>query len=135
MLGSEDRKRYEEALRSYNAVVNDAKAGLDLVLQAEYKIGRCLEKEGKTDEAVAQYYARVVVRFLEDKEKSVPQNEAAKMWFTRACFNLADIFEARKEWRQVVSVLERVATAGVPVADETRDRIKRIRAEHWWLFY
>lgn len=135
MLGSQDPKRYEEAIRSYGAVVNSAEAGLDLVLQAQYKIGRCLEKAGRIDEAVSQYYAKVVIRFLEDREKRVPLNETAKMWFTRACFNLADIFEAKKEWRQVVSILQRVQAAGIPVTDVTRNRIKRIRSEHWWLFY
>jgi len=134
MLGAEDPKRYEEAMRSYRAGANNPNAGLDLALEAEYKIGRCLEKLGRNDEAVEQYYTRTVVRFMEAREKGAALNEDAKKWFLRACYNLADIFETRKAWRQVVSIFERVVSAGLPLPDETRERIRRIRTEYWWLF-
>lgn len=135
MLGGENSARYLEALQSYRVVSGNSRAPLDLVLQAEYKTGRCYEKLGRIDDAIAQYYTRVIVRFLQDREKGVRHTEASKLWFTRGSFNLADIMEARKEWRQVVTILERVVDAGVTVAPETRERIKRLRAEHWWLFY
>ena len=135
MLGADDDRRYEEAIRSYGAVVNLTGAPVELLLEAQYKIGRCLEKMRRVDEAIEQYYARVAVRFMEDRDKSVQHNEAGKMWFTRACLTLADLFEGRKEWRQAVSVLERMPEAGVPLTDETRGRIKKLRADHWWQFY
>ena len=135
MLGGENPTRYAEALQSYRVVAGNSQATLDLVLQAEYKSGRCYEKMGRLDDAIGQYYSRVIVRFLQEREKGFRHNEAAKLWFTRASFNAADIMEARKEWRQVVTILERVVDSGVAVAPETRERIKRLRSEHWWLFY
>jgi hypothetical protein len=134
MLGSEDPPRLAEAMRSFDVVAGSANAPLDLVLQAEYKIGRCLEKRGQSNDAIEQYYAKVVLRFLQSRERGVPVTESAKTWFTRAAFTLADIFETRKEWRQAVSILERVTAAGIPVPEETRERIRKIRADYWWLF-
>lgn len=134
-LGVEDPKRYEESMKSYRVVASSPNVNLDLVMQAEYKIGKCLEKLGRTAEAFEQYYLKVIVRYFEDWEKGVWHNEASKVWFTRAAFNAADIMEARKDWQRVVSILERIISANVPAAEEARERIRKIRAEHWWLFY
>ncbi len=133
MLGGEDPRRYEESMASYRVVANDASAAEDLVLQAEYKIGRCLEKMGRADEALDQYYARVMTRFLRDQEKGRWHNENAKLWFARAAFNAADLMEAREDWRGAGRILARVVQAGVPAAKEAEERLERLRREHWWM--
>ncbi|MFC1497678.1 tetratricopeptide repeat protein [Verrucomicrobiota bacterium] len=134
MLGNEDTKRYEESIESYRIVANDSNVRLDLVLQAECMIGRCYEKLDKMDEALEQYYLKVIIRYFEELEKKAKLNEACKRWFTRAAFYAVGILEKRKEWRKAVSILKRVEKAGVPGADEALESIKRIRSEHWWLF-
>jgi len=134
-LGADDSKRYEESMESYRVVANSSSAGLDLVMQAEYKIGKCLEKLGRLAEAFEQYYLKVVVRYFEDRENGIWHTESAKVWFYRAARDAADIMEAKKDWRRVVAILERVVQAGVPASDEARERVKKIRAEKWWLFY
>jgi TolA-binding protein len=133
-LGVDDPKRYRESMESYRVVAGRADAPPDLVLQAEYKIGRCLEKLDRTDDAFKQYYMNVVVKFLADREKGVWQNENAKVWFTRAAFNAVDILEARQEWSKAVRILERVVESGVPATPAAQERLKRIKTEHWWLF-
>jgi len=133
-LGAEDPKRYAESMESYKAVTGRADAPPDLVLQAEYKTGRCLEKLGRTDDAFKQYYMNVIVKFLARREKGVWQNDSAKLWFTRAAFNAVDILESRQEWGKAARVLERVIETGVPAAPEARERLDRIKAERWWLF-
>ncbi|MBL7076310.1 MAG: tetratricopeptide repeat protein [Kiritimatiellae bacterium] len=134
-LGAEDPKRYQESIESYRVVANSHTAAPDEVLQAAYKIGRCLEKMERMDEALEQYYAKVIVRYLRAGEKGVWHNEAAKVWFTRATFSTADIMESREDWRGAARVLERVVKADVPATEEAKERIAKIRAEHWWLFY
>ena len=134
-LGSPDEpERWEESIDSYRVVANSSSAGLDLVLQAEYKIGRCLEKLARAKDALEHYYIRVIVRFLEEREKGAWLNDATKVWFTRAVFNSADVLESRKDWKRLISILERVVEAGVPAAEEARQRIEKIKSEHWWLF-
>ncbi len=137
LLGSEDIERYEESMKSYRVVVNSKEAGIDLVLQAEYKIGRCMEKMGLAKDAIEQYYVKVMMPFLEEKQKGVSQSENCMMWFWRASRDAADIMESQKEWKKAVSILERVVDAGLEgvASDEARERIKKIKTEHWSLFY
>ena len=134
-LGSDDVKRYKESIESYKIVVGNTDAETDLVLQAEYKIGRSLEKLGETDAAFEHYYNKVVLRYFADKEKGVIHNEASKMWFTRAAFNAADILETKKDLRRVVAILNRIIDAKVGSDELAQERIKKIRSEQWWLFY
>ena len=135
ILGSDDLKRYEESIDSYKIVVGNIDSEIDLILQAEYKIGRSLEKLGKIDEAFEQYYNQVVLRYFVDKEKGINHNEASKMWFTRAAFNAADILEAKHDLRRVISILNRIIDAKVGSDELAQERIKKIRSEQWWLFY
>jgi TolA-binding protein len=132
-LGNEDAKRYEESLQSYRVVAGHEAASQELMLQAEYKIGRCLEKLERPDDAIEQYYVKVIVRMLDDRQKGVWPTESAKVWFTRAAFRAADMLEAASAWKRAVSVLERIVEAGVPEAPAAKERIQKIRTERWWL--
>ena len=135
MLGAENQERYEESMKSYSVVANSSGADRDVVMHAEYKTGRCMEKLGHITEAVEQYYTKVLVPFLEEKERGVWHDENCQIWFLRASRNMADIMESEGEWRKAVNVLERVVGADMDVSGEAKERIKKIRSEHWWLFY
>jgi tetratricopeptide (TPR) repeat protein len=130
-LGAGDAKRYDEAIVSYRTVMKSPGLTFDLELQAEFKIGRCLEKLDRKSDAFEQYYTRVMVRFLERSTTRPAETGAAAVWFTKAAFAAADILEADKNWRRAVRVLERVVEAAAPAARDARERIDRIRAEHW----
>jgi tetratricopeptide (TPR) repeat protein len=135
MLGQDDSARYTAAMQAYRAAIGSPHEGMDLDLQAEYKIGRCLQKLERPEEAIHQFYKRVMLRFLESGEKGLPQTEAGRTWFGLASRDAADILEQRGEWRKLVSILERAADAGVPGEAAVRERIRTIRSQHWWLFY
>lgn len=126
-LGATDPKRYDEAVASYRSVAHSPGTTFDLELQAEFKIGRCFDKQGHRGDALEQYYAKVVVPYLAAR---TPE-PAAAVWFTKAAFAAADILELEKNWKRAVAVLERVVDARVPAGGEARKRIEQIRAEHW----
>lgn len=130
-LGATDPRRYEEAMESYSAVTRNSEASFDLRLQAEYKMGRCLEKLGRKEKAFDQYYARVMIPYLERESKDRGRVAGAAIWFTSAGFAAADILEGERDWKRAVRILERVVGASVPAAADARARIERIRAEHW----
>jgi len=134
-LGAEDPARYEGAMRSYGVVTHSPQVRQDHIWQAEYKIGRCLEKLGQLEEAQERYYARVLIPYLMAKARGDPISESAKTWFMRASLGAADIVTAKKDWRLLVRILDRIVEADVAVSEEAKSRIKTIKAENWWLFY
>jgi tetratricopeptide (TPR) repeat protein len=133
-LGADDPARYEEAIRSYQELASNAKAPFELRLQAAYRIGRALQKLGRTDEAFEQYYTKVILVFLEARQAGEPMNESGTAWFTSAAFDAAAILEGRGRWRQAVRLYQRVVDAGVTAADDARRRIEAIQREHWRFF-
>ena len=128
-LGQENPARYEEALLSYRTLLDFAGAPVDLRLQAGYKVGRCLEKMGRASAALDRYM-EVVYSFLQEAQ---PPAEAA-VWFTRAAFGAAALQEGAGRWKEAAGIYRRVADSGVPAAAEARDRMERIRQEHWVAF-
>ncbi|MGQ9662739.1 MAG: tetratricopeptide repeat protein [Kiritimatiellia bacterium] len=133
-LGADDPKRYQESIDCYRVVANSVNVRPDRILQAEYKIGRCYEKLGQSERALEQYYEKVILRYLLDREQGIIPNESAKMWFTRAAFNAASILEVKKDWRRLVAILERVVAADVPARKMAEEQIRKVKAEHWWSF-
>ncbi len=128
-LGQDNPARYEEALLSYRMLHENAAAPVDLRLQAGYKIGRCLEKMGRVPAALDRYM-EVAYAFLQE---AGPPPEAT-VWFTRAAFGAAALQERAGNWREAAGIYRRVADSGVPAAVEARDRMDRIRRDHWLLF-
>jgi TolA-binding protein len=133
VLGTKDKKRYNEAIESYRAVIN-TEPDIEFVLEACYKIGKCLEDMGKPAEALEQYYSEVIARYLENRKKKIWMNDSCKKWFARAVLNSADICEAQKEWTKAVNILEHLANAGIEASEEARARIQKIKTEHWTIF-
>ncbi len=134
-LGRNEPGRYDSAIRSYRVVIDSEKASSDLKLQAQYKVGRCLQKLERLNEAFEQYYAKVVCVYLDDIAKGIHHNSASDVWFTRAAFDGVEILESQEKWKQAIRLLRRVTDSGVPAAKEAQDRVNKIRLEHWILFY
>lgn len=132
-LGTNDRRRYEEAIQSYRVVLDSEPAPLDLKLQARCKIGRCLEKMGKTAEALDYYLKHVVYKYLEHRKKGDRVDGA--YWFTRAALHAAGICEAQNKWRRAVKIYRRIVDAGVPESAAAQERINKIRLDNWLFFY
>ena len=134
-LGGGDPKRYEEAIRSYSVVANDSSAATDVMMKAQYGIGRCLAGLNRINEARDHYHSNVMVRFMVDRKNGTWQSEAAKEWFTRASFNVADIEIGKENWREAVKILERVIEVDAPRAELAGERAKKIKAEHPLFFF
>lgn len=130
ILGSDESKRYTEALNSYRLILDRTDLSAASRLQAKYKIGRCLEKLGRADEAFAQYL-QVVYSYVQNQE----QNDPCNLWFARAAFNAAGIMEEKQQWRKAAAIYQRVIEADIPASRDAQERIAKLRAEHWLFFY
>jgi len=125
LMGGDDPKRFQEAMDAYREMLGRRDVTPSMALQAEYKIGRCLEKLTRTSEAIEQYYARVVVPFLDDRAKGRIDDESA-VWFTLAAFNAADLLIQTGKPAAAARVLRRVADTDLPGQAEARQRLERL---------
>lgn len=129
-LGAEEPARYEQALACYQAVMASPTVTPDLKLQAEYKLGRCMEKMNRLDEGLT-HYMNVVYSHLQARAEG---RMGSEVWFTRAAFNAAAIKEKQEAWREAVHIYRRVIEAGAAASEEAQARIRKIRLEKWLLF-
>jgi len=129
-LATDNPVRYEEAMNSYQTVLNRPSSSPVLKMQAEYKIGRCYEKTGSIEQAFSRYM-NVVYTFINERVERTPNSI---LWFTRAAFGAAALKEKEHIWVEAVNVYDRVIGAGVPAAAEAQKRIERIKKENWLLF-
>lgn len=120
--------RYDEAMSSYQAILDRPAAASTLKMQAENKLGRCLEKTGMYDKAFSRYM-NVVYSF-----KNIERTPYSIMWFTRSAFSAATLKENVQAWKEAVQVYERVIEADVPAKDEALKRIEKIKNANWLLF-
>jgi TolA-binding protein len=125
LMGGDDPKRFQEAMDSYREMLGRRDVTPSMALQAEYKIGRCLEKLKRVNEAIEHYYSRVVVPFLDDRAKGRIDDEAA-VWFTLAAFNAADLLVQTGKTAAAARVLQRVADTDLPGRSEARQRLERL---------
>jgi len=131
-LATDDPARYAEAMKSYQAILDRPSAPAGLKLQAEYKLGRCLEKTNVADKAFSRYM-NVVYTFINQEEK-VARSVGNTMGFTRAAFGAAAIKEREKAWTEAVQIYRRVVEANVPASEEAAKRIEKIKKDNWLLF-
>ena len=130
-LGADNTARYAESILAYEKVLSDpTPKSLGMILQCEYKIGRSLDKAGRTKDAADRYYANVISRFealAAQENTSVTPSE--RVWYARAVLSAADVFERLEQWPAAVSMLERVARSTAPGAEEAARRMSRIKNE------
>jgi TolA-binding protein len=129
-LAVDNPSRYTEAMNSYQAILDRTSAPQALKLQAEYKVGRCLEKTNMPEPAFNRYM-NVVYTFINEKVEHSSYNV---MWFTRSAFGAAALKEREKAWVEAVQIYGRVIEGNVPAAEEAAKRIEKIKQENWLLF-
>lgn len=126
-LGSDNNVRYQEAMDAYRGLLQKPSLTPMVALQLHYKVGRCLEKMKRLDEAIDQYYSEVMIRFQNERARGVWYDETSTSLFVRSAFNIAELYEQKGRPDQAVSVLQRLIQSNVPGGDEARQRIERLR--------
>ena len=126
-LGANNEIRYKEALYAYRELLFQASLTPTLTLQLHYKVGRCLEKLKRLDEAIDEYYSEVMIRYQDERAHGVWQDETSTSLYVRSAFNAAELYEQKSQPEQAIRVLQRVIQAGVSGGDEARQRIERLR--------
>lgn len=126
-MGAGDQSRYEEAVAAYRALPDGSVLSNDRRIEVAFKIGRALEKLRRTGEAMDQYYKNVVLAYQAGVNRGVFYGTAARTFFSRAAFALADYLSAAGDRKGAASVLERVQAAELPASKEAARRLEELK--------
>jgi tetratricopeptide (TPR) repeat protein len=129
-MGADNPARYREALADYRAIAMGGDIDADAKLSLAYKIARTLERLGRTDEAIGQYYAEVVCAYRSGRAAGQRYGDEGRATFARAAFRLADEYENRGDKAQADAMLKLVVRSDVgAAAEEARRRRERLRGK------
>jgi len=113
------------AMTVYDQIAADPDVTAPWRAQALYKKGRCLNKQGLVDQALAAFYDVL------NAPATTARQQPDFFWFEKAGYDAAAILEARSQWPGAISILEKVARAGGPRSTAARKRVDQLRLEHF----
>lgn len=117
------REKYlKDAIASYDALLALPDPPPEWRNQAAYKRAKSMLQLDRSDDALAALYDVL-------DGNNAPRRET--FWYAKAGFDAAGILEARKQWRNVVGVYEKMAKVPGPHAAKARERVKTLRLEHF----
>ncbi len=118
------------ALKSFDSILSEPKASRAWRNQAAVRKAKCLERLGRTDEALNTYTDVVKSdRLTEgtDSEATVAQME----WFFRAGLGAIRLLEDKKKWHDAILIADSLASSGSSRAIEADRLADRIRLKHF----
>jgi TolA-binding protein len=116
---------FAAAVALYDQIAADPEAAAPWRDQALYKKGRCLSKQGFTDQALLAFYEVL------NGHSSAPGQQPDFFWFEKAGYDADAMLEAKAQWPGAIAILEKVAQAGGPRSTEAKRRADQLRLEHF----
>ena len=123
-MGAVDPKNYQLAIEVYDQLAADRDEPVHWHNQALFKKGLCLEKESDRAGALAAFYQVI-------ENESRPDRPPEFFWFYKAGFNAGRLLEADAKWQSAAAVYQKLAAASGPRSDEAKERVDRLRLEHF----
>ena len=115
---------YQRAVEAYDQLVSDKEEPIHWRNQALFKKGLCLEKQSDRAGALAAFY-----KILEDEAR--PDRRRELFWYYKAGFNAARLLEDDSKWESAAAIYEKLAASGGSRSEEAKERLKRLRLEHF----
>jgi outer membrane protein assembly factor BamD (BamD/ComL family) len=119
-LAANDRKLYEQAISTFDALLSSEGLPTEWKQQALYQKGKCYEKLGNLDDALSNYY-----------DVLAAEGSGDQLWFFRAGFDAAQILEDRRSWSSAAAIYEKLANTRGARSEEAKNRLTRLRLEHF----
>jgi TolA-binding protein len=123
-MAANDPQNYQRAIEAYDRLATDRDAPAHWHNQALFKKGLCLEKRSDRAGALASFYT-----ILEEGTRSDRPHEF--FWFYKAGFNAGQLLETDSKWQAAAAIYEKLALAGGSRSSEARERLDRLRLEHF----
>lgn len=117
-------ENYKRAIDAYEQLASEKDVPVQWQNQALFKKGLCLEKEKERTTALEAFY-----RVLESEKATERRREL--FWFYKAGFNAARLLEDDSKWESAAAIYEKLAAAGGSRSEEAKERLNRLRLEHF----
>lgn len=121
-LGRKDPKQFEAAVGAFDQLAKSPEVTPAWRNQALYKKAKALESLSRTAEALATFY---------DVLDQTTKDGREFLWFYKAGFDAARIFESQEQWRPAIGVYEKMTKLEGPRTAEAKARLKQLRLEHF----
>ena len=120
-LAAKDEDQYREAIKTYDTLAALPGISIGCKESALYKKGKCYEKIRQPDEALATYYDVL----------NLDNNSLDEIWYFRAGFDAAQLLESKQSWASAAAIYQRLAAIPSARAEEARNRLTKLRLEHF----
>jgi tetratricopeptide (TPR) repeat protein len=128
-LGSQDPGNYTQALGAFNQILQSQDGSIADRNEAAVRLAKCLDKLGRTDEALGKYLD-VVYGNVAGNAAPKPQPPEFS-WQLEAGSQAGSILEKRKDWRGAIEVYKRLEQIGGPHAQDFHDLIIKLRRDNY----
>ncbi len=120
-LGAKDKSQYEAAIKTFDSLASAETNTPEWRQSALYRKAKCFAQLGKTDDALAALYDVL----------NSGGNQSDEFWFFRAGFDAAELLETRRAWNSAAAVYEKLTAIPSPRSEEAKNRLERLRLEHF----
>ena len=128
-LGAKDPANYNLALAAFDQILKSKEGTIADRNEAAVRGAKCLEKMGRTDEAMARYLDVLYGRVAGDDAGSPAPPEFS--WQIKAGWEAGRIREAQKDWRGAIEIYRRLEQIGGAHAQDFHDLINKLRRDNY----
>jgi tetratricopeptide (TPR) repeat protein len=128
-LGSQDPANYALALVPFDLILKSKEGTIAQRNEAGVRAGKCLEKMGRTDEALAHYLDVLYGRMAAGDATTPAPPEF--FWQFEAGSEAGHIRETQKDWRGAIEVYKRLESLGGAHAQDFHDLINKLRRDNY----
>jgi TolA-binding protein len=128
-LGATDPASYSLALAAFDQILKSKEGTIADRNEAAVRSAKCLEKMGRTDEAMALYLNVLYGREAGDDAASPMPPEFS--WQIKAGWEAGRIREAQKDWRGAIEIYRRLEQIGGAHAQDFHDLINKLRRDNY----
>jgi len=129
--GSGAPKSYGEAGKAFAAVLKEKEADPAERDEAGFKLGVCLQKQGRDEDALSVYLDVLDGRLVVAKEGLGKRIAPEIRWRIEAGIQAAALKEKAQDWRGAVTIYRKMEELGGPTREEFHETVNRLRRDHF----
>jgi TolA-binding protein len=128
-LGPQDPGNYTAALAAFDDIIKAKEGTIADRNEADVRAAKCLEKLGRTDEAMGRYLDVLYGRLAGDDSASPVPPEFS--WQIKAGWEAGRIRETQKDWRGAIEIYKRLEQIGGAHAQDFHDLVNKLRRDNY----